>query len=74
MRKPNLCFFQHVIKKIDFYSSEIIMIDNTFENVCVVRFQNKQALLINKLLSSVDEILRNLFQNSLQLSGTGSEI
>lgn len=69
MRKPNLCFFQHVIKKTGVHSSEIIMIDDTAENVCVARSQGMHAILVDKSLPSVGGILRDLFQNSLQRAG-----
>lgn len=66
MRKSNLCFYQHFIKKIEVHSSEIIMIDDTNKNICATRSQNMHTILMNKFTSNVEEILLNLLQDSFQ--------
>lgn len=65
MRKPDLCFFQH-IKEIGVHPSEIIMIDDTPENVCAARCQGMHAILVNKSLPGVGGILLSLLQDPLQ--------
>lgn len=66
MRKPDLCFFQHVIKETGVHPSEIIMIDDTAENVCAARSQGMHAIFVDKSMPSVCGILRNLLQDPLQ--------
>lgn len=66
MRKPDLCFFQHVIKETGVHPSEIIMIDDTAENVCAARSQGMHALLVDKSLPNVGGALLNLLQDPLQ--------
>lgn len=66
MRKPDLCFFQHVIKETGVNPSEIIMIDDTVENVCAARSQGMHAILVDKSLPSVGGILLYLLQDPLQ--------
>ena len=66
MRKPDLCFFQHVIQETGVHPNEIIMIDDTPENICAARFQGMHAILVDKSLPSVGRILLNLFQYPLQ--------
>lgn len=66
MRKPDLCFFQHVIEDIRVHPSEIIMIDDTPENVCAARSQGMQAILVDKSTRSVGGTLLNLLQDPVQ--------
>ena len=66
MRKPDLCFFQHVIKEIGLHPSEIIMIDDMHENVCAARSQGIHAVLVEDSWPSVGRILWNLIQDPLQ--------
>ncbi|MCJ1423296.1 hypothetical protein MMC29_001178 [Sticta canariensis] len=66
MRKPDLCFFQHVIKETGVHPSEIIMIDDTAENVCAARSQGMHAILVDKSLPDVGGTLLNLLQDPLQ--------
>lgn len=66
MRKPDLGFFQHVIKETGVHPSEIIMIDDTPENVCAARSQGMHALLVDKSLPNVGGVLLNLLQDPLQ--------
>ena len=70
MRKPDLCFFQHVIKDTGVHPSEIIMIDDTPENVCAARSQGMHAILVDKSLPSVGGKLLNLFRDPLQRGKT----
>ena len=66
MRKPDLCFFQHVIKETGVHPGEIIMIDDAAENVCAARSQGMHAILVDKSLPSVGQILLSLLQDPLQ--------
>ena len=66
MRKPDLCFFQHVIEETGVHPSEIIMIDDTAENVCAARSQGMHAILVDKSLPGVGGVLRILLQDPLQ--------
>lgn len=63
MRKPDLCFFQHVVKEIRVHPSEVIMIDDTPENVCAARSQGMHAILVDKSSRSVGGTLLNLLQD-----------
>ncbi|KAL9017079.1 MAG: hypothetical protein Q9185_005590 [Variospora sp. 1 TL-2023] len=65
MRKPELCFFQHVIKESGVLPSEMIMIDDTEENICAARSLGMHAILVNKSLPSAGVLLRNLLQDPL---------
>lgn len=66
MRKPDLCFFQHVIKESGVLPSEMIMIDDTDENICAARSLGMHAILVDKSLPSVGGLLRNLLQDPLE--------
>ncbi|KAL8710177.1 MAG: hypothetical protein Q9220_005260 [cf. Caloplaca sp. 1 TL-2023] len=66
MRKPDLCFFQHVIKESGLHPSEMIMIDDTDENICAARSQGMHGILVDKKLPSVGRSLRNLLQDPIQ--------
>ncbi|KAF3759887.1 hypothetical protein M406DRAFT_51589 [Cryphonectria parasitica EP155] len=65
MRKPDLCFFQHVIKQIGVDPSHMIMIDDTVENICAARSQGMYGLLVDKNVVKVGAILRSLIQDPL---------
>lgn len=65
MRKPDLCFFQHVIKHTGLHPSEMIMIDDMTENVCAARSQGMHAILADQSSASVGRALRNLLQDPL---------
>ena len=66
MRKPDLCFFQHVIEETGVHPSEIIMVDDTAENICAARSLGMHAILVDKSLPSAGGILRNLLQDPLE--------
>lgn len=66
MRKPDLCFYQHVIKEIKVHPSEIIIIDDAPENVCAARSQGMHAILVDKSTSIVGGTLLNLLQDPVQ--------
>ncbi|KAI4252004.1 MAG: hypothetical protein LQ352_004520 [Teloschistes flavicans] len=66
MRKPELRFFQHVIRETGVHPSEIIMIDDTAENVCAARSQGMHAILMDKSLPSVGRTLLSLLQDPLE--------
>ncbi|KAJ8121752.1 hypothetical protein ONZ43_g1879 [Nemania bipapillata] len=64
MRKPDLCFFQHVIQKTGFSAEELLMIDDTPENICAARSLGMHGLLVDKKVAS-SSVLRNLLQDPL---------
>ena len=66
MRKPDLYFFQHVVEEIKLHPSEIIMIDDTPENICAARSQGMHAILVDKTTRSVGGTLLNLLQDPVQ--------
>lgn len=66
MRKPDLCFFEHVTKEIGVHPSEMIMVDDTPENVCAARSRGMHAILVHKSLPSVSKTLLNLLHDPIQ--------
>lgn len=62
MRKPDLCSFQYVVKKIGYPPNEILMIDDTVENICAARSIGMQGMLVNSQFSRDGSALRNLIQ------------
>lgn len=66
MRKPDLCFFEHVIKEIGVHPSEMIMIDDTPENICAARSLGMHAILVHKSLPSASKILLQLLQDPIE--------
>ncbi|KAL8779163.1 MAG: hypothetical protein Q9194_001586 [Teloschistes cf. exilis] len=66
MRKPDLVFYQYVIKETEVHPSEITMIDDTPENVCAARSRGMYAILVDKSLPSGGGTLLNLLQDPLQ--------
>ncbi|KAJ8127653.1 hypothetical protein O1611_g5984 [Lasiodiplodia mahajangana] len=65
MRKPDLCFFQHVIKKTGLSPGELLMIDDTAENICAARSLGMHGLLVDSKLAKSGGVLRNLLQHPL---------
>ncbi|KAI8953307.1 HAD-like protein [Xylaria longipes] len=65
MRKPDLCFFQHVIKKTGLHPDELLMVDDTAENICAARSLGMHGLLVDNKLAKSGGVLRNLFQDPL---------
>lgn len=66
MRKPDLSFFRRVIEETGAHPSQIIMIDDTPENICAARSQGMHGILVDKSLPNVSGTLRNLLQNPRQ--------
>lgn len=66
MRKPDLCFFEHVVKETGFDASQTIMIDDTVENICAARSRGMHGILVDKSLPNVSVVLRNLLLDPLQ--------
>ncbi|KAI0458929.1 HAD-like protein [Xylaria acuta] len=65
MRKPDLCFFQHVIKQTGLRPDELLMIDDTAENICAARSVGMHGLLVDNKLAKSGGVLRNMFQDPL---------
>lgn len=66
MRKPDLCFFQHVIAQTGLRPAELLMIDDTAENICAARSLGMQGLLMDNDQARKGGALRNLFQDPLR--------
>ncbi|KAI1632960.1 HAD-like domain-containing protein [Biscogniauxia mediterranea] len=65
MRKPDLCFFQHVLDKIPANPNEVVMIDDRVDNICSARSVGIYGLLVDKSTNDVGQTLRNLFLSPL---------
>ncbi|KAI1879131.1 hypothetical protein JX265_003308 [Neoarthrinium moseri] len=65
MRKPDLCFFEHVIKQTGVPADQIVMIDDTAENICAARSKGMHGILVDKALPNVNITLRNMLQDPL---------
>ncbi|KAJ2992726.1 hypothetical protein NUW58_g2068 [Xylaria curta] len=65
MRKPDLCFFQHVVQQTGFRPSELLMVDDTAENICAARSLGMRGLLVDNELAKSGGTLRNLLQDPL---------
>lgn len=66
MRKPDVCFFEHVIDKIGFHPCQVVMVDDQAENLCAAQSLGIYGLTVDE--TSVDIVgqkLRNLFQSSI---------
>lgn len=60
MRKPDLCFFQHVIDKIGLHPSQVLMVDDQADNICAARSLGIQGLLIGRAPAEIGQTLCNL--------------
>jgi methionine salvage enolase-phosphatase E1 len=66
MRKPDLCFFHHVVDKIGDKPSRVIMLDDRAKNICATRSVGIHGFLVDRHSSeSTGQILRNLFVDPL---------
>ncbi|KAF3014150.1 hypothetical protein E8E14_000141 [Neopestalotiopsis sp. 37M] len=66
MRKPDLCFYDHVIQEIGLPPDQMIMIDDSNENICSARARGMHGILVNKSLKSVSGALRSLLEDPLE--------
>ncbi|KAI1750674.1 HAD-like protein [Xylaria castorea] len=62
MRKPDLCSFQSIIEKTGCQPSEVVMIDDTVENICAARSLGMHGILVDNKLAKSGGELRNLLQ------------
>ncbi|KAI1394185.1 HAD-like protein [Hypoxylon trugodes] len=65
MRKPDLCFFRHVIKHTGVDASQTVMIDDTVENICAARSLGMYGILVDDEASKTGTTLLNLLQDPL---------
>ncbi|KAI1770584.1 HAD-like protein [Hypoxylon cercidicola] len=70
MRKPDLCFFRHVIQQIGVDPSHIVMIDDTVENICAARSLGMYGLLADDEAAKTGDALLNLLLDPLQRAET----
>lgn len=67
MRKPDLCFFEHVIDKIGCHPNQAVMVDDQAENVCAARSLGVHGLYLadEKSVNIFYSMLWNLFRSPL---------
>ncbi|KAI0438652.1 HAD-like protein [Xylaria telfairii] len=65
MRKPDLCFFQHVIKQTGLHPDELLMVDDSADNICAARSLGMHGMLVDNKLARSGGVLRNLFQDPM---------
>ncbi|KAI8622937.1 HAD-like protein [Xylariaceae sp. FL1651] len=65
MRKPDICFFQHVVQNTGFRPSEIVMIDDTAENICAARSVGMHGIFMDDEVTKSGSSLLNLLQDPL---------
>ncbi|KAK7745101.1 hypothetical protein SLS62_009965 [Diatrype stigma] len=70
MRKPDLCFFQHVLDEINPRPSEVVMVDDKAENICAARSVGIHGVLVNGAPAGVGQTLRNLFLDPISRAET----
>ncbi|KAI1282957.1 HAD-like protein [Xylaria sp. FL0933] len=70
MRKPDICFFQHVVQHAGILPSEMIMIDDTRENICAARSVGMHGILVHDQASKIGSSLLNLLQDPLTRAET----
>ncbi|KAI3318548.1 HAD-like protein [Xylariaceae sp. AK1471] len=65
MRKPDLCSFQYIINKTGCLPNEVVMIDDTAENICAARSLGMHGILVDNISAKNGGALRNLLQQPL---------
>lgn len=67
MRKPDLCFFEHVIDKTGYHPNQVVMVDDQAENICAARSLGIHGLSLadKKSVNIFYSMLWNLFQSPL---------
>ncbi|KAI0399651.1 HAD-like protein [Xylaria palmicola] len=70
MRKPDLCFFQHVIQHTGLPAHQVLMIDDTVENICAARSLGMRGILVNDQASRSGATLQNLLGDPLPRAET----
>ncbi|KAJ8132605.1 hypothetical protein O1611_g1019 [Lasiodiplodia mahajangana] len=65
MRKPDICFFQHVVQNTGFRPSEMVMIDDTVENICAARSVGMHGIFVQDEETKNGGSLLNLLQDPL---------
>ncbi|KAL3471105.1 HAD-like protein [Aspergillus californicus] len=67
MRKPDLCFFKHVLDQINCRPEQVVMIDDQPENICAARSMGIHGLLMAKpeSLAVIWQHLRNMVQSAI---------
>ncbi|PHH60465.1 hypothetical protein CDD81_1640 [Ophiocordyceps australis] len=64
MRKPELCFFNHVVQHAQVDASQMIMVDDRVENVCAASSLGMHGILVGGE-RGVGALLRSLLQDPL---------
>ncbi|KAI0883876.1 HAD-like domain-containing protein [Annulohypoxylon maeteangense] len=66
MRKPDLCFFQHVIDKIGVHPSDVVMVDDRVENIHAARTIGIHGILVDSRSSlEIGQVLKNMLFDSV---------
>ncbi|EKG14268.1 HAD-superfamily hydrolase subfamily IA variant 3 [Macrophomina phaseolina MS6] len=63
MRKPDLCFFNHVLGQINAHPSQVVMVDDEPDNICAARSLGIHGILHERTSGDIGKTLRNLFQD-----------
>lgn len=66
MRKPDLCFFDHVIKEIGARPDKILMVDDAPENICAARSKGMNVRLVHGPWPTVRKDLLVLLLDPIQ--------
>ncbi|GAW25957.1 putative had-like protein [Rosellinia necatrix] len=70
MRKPDICFFQHVVEHTGFRPGDIAMIDDTVENICAARSVGIHGIFVHDRATKSGGSLLNLLQDPLARAET----
>lgn len=70
MRKPDLCFFRHVLDEINLHPGQVVMVDDKAENICAARSVGIHGVLANGAPTGVGQTLRNLFLDPISRAET----
>lgn len=65
MRKPDLCSFQYMAKRAGCLPREMLLIDDTVENICAARSIGMHGILVDSQFTRSGGALRNMFQLSV---------
>ncbi|KAI0516724.1 HAD-like protein [Xylaria bambusicola] len=61
MRKPDLCSFEYLVKKSGFTPDQMLMIDDTVENICAARSIGMHGMLVDNQFVRSGGALKNMF-------------
>ncbi|KAI0145410.1 HAD-like protein [Xylariaceae sp. FL1272] len=62
-RKPDLCAFEHLVKKVGCTPDQLLLIDDTVENICAARSIGMHGMLVDNSFVRSGGALRNMFHD-----------